>query len=216
MHGSTDTVSIVAQPYASVLQYLGRMEPTSWYPVVLSLHLIFMVTFFSGTFYLMRLFIFHRDALALWEPDRTILITQYKTMERPLLYVVAWPSILMMVGTGALMLWWEPGLLMQPWMQAKLGLVALLIAYHLTNQRLYSRLGRNEGSWPSYGLRLWVQGSVILLFALVFLSTMKNVQWYVGLLGLAVLVVLLLSAVKFFGGKKPISHTDAEAGGPRT
>lgn len=188
------------------------MIPT-WYPGLVALHLIFMVTFFSGTFYLVRLFVMHRQALALFEPDRGILHKQYGKMERTLLYIVAWPSLLLMIGFGVWMAWLDLALLKQPWMQAKLGLTALLFAYHLANQRIYGKLRRGEKVWPAYQLRIWVQASVLLLFALVFLSTFKQVQWYFGVAGLAVLAVLLWLAIKAFGGKEPATH-DAEPGKP--
>lgn len=185
----------------------------SWYPALVALHLIFMVTFFSGTFYLVRLFVMHRQALALWEPDRSILLKQYGKMEKTLLYIVAWPSLLLMAGFGVWMAWLEPAVLKAPWMQAKLGLVALLFAYHLADQRIYGKLRRGEKVWRIYVLRVWVQGSVLLLFAIVFLSTFKEVQWYWGLLGLLVLAMLLFTALRAFGGKGT-EGKDAEAGKP--
>ncbi|MCB0774579.1 MAG: hypothetical protein KDB93_14535, partial [Flavobacteriales bacterium] len=75
------------------------------------------------------------------------------------------------------------------------------------------KLRRGEKVWPAYQLRIWVQASVLLLFALVFLSTFKQVQWYFGVAGLAVLAVLLWLAIKAFGGKEPATH-DAEPGKP--
>lgn len=185
----------------------------SWYPALVALHLIFMVTFFAGTFCLSRLFVLHRQALALWEPDRGILTKQYGRMERTLLYIATWPSLLLMLGFGVWMAWLDLAVLKQPWMQAKLGLTALLIAYHLANQRIYGNLRRGEKVWPAYQLRIWVQVSVLLLFALVFLSTFKQVQWYLGVAGLAVLAILLWSAIKAFGSKDPATN-NAEPGKP--
>ncbi len=178
------------------------MLPT-WFPALVALHLIFMVTFFAGSFYLVRLFIFHRQALARWEPDRGILTKQFGLMERQLLYLVAWPSLLLMIGTGAWMVWLEPGTLKAPWMQAKLGATALLFAYHLVDQRIYGKLARGETVWAVLTLRLWTQCSVLLLVAIVFLSAFKDVQWYIGALGLLVLALLLFTAIKAFGGKNP-------------
>ncbi len=187
------------------------MLPT-WYPALVALHIIFMVTYFSGTFYLVRLFVLHRQALALWEPDRGILAKQYGKMERTLLYIVSWPSLLLLVGFGAWMVWLQPGLLAEPWMQAKLGLTALVAAYQVLDHRIYKKLARGERIWHTYALRAWVQGSVLLLFALVFVSSFRSVQWYWGLIGLGVLAALLLVLVRMFsggkdtGGAQPMEH----------
>ena len=114
------------------------------YPIIKALHIIFMVTFFAGTFYIVRLFIYHREALTKFEPDRTILVKQFALMEHRLWNYITWPSLVLMTAFGVWMLVLNPGLLQQPWMHAKLGLVALLIAYHMVNQRIFASLRRNE------------------------------------------------------------------------
>lgn len=182
-----------------------------WYPALVALHLVFMVTFFAGTFCLLRLFIYHRQALARWEPDRGILSKQFGRMERTVLYWVAWPSLFLMILFGAWMTWLQPGLLAAPWMQAKLGLTALVFAYHLVDQGIYGRLRRGEKVWGIYALRSWTQGSVLLLVTVIFLSTYKQVEWYVGILGLLVLALMLFTAVRGFGSKEP---KDVEEGKP--
>lgn len=190
------------------------MLPTG-YPALLAFHLLFMVTFFAGTFGLLRLLVLHRQALALWEPDRGILVRQYGKTERSLLYLVAWPSLLLLLGFGAWMAWLQPALLKAPWMQAKLGLTALLFAYHLADQRIYRRLQAGTLKWGVFTLRIWAQGSVLLLVTAVFLSVFKAVQWYIGVLGLLVLAALLWAALRGPGGGTP-SPTDAETGSPGT
>ena len=177
------------------------MHP-DWYPALLALHIIFMVTFFAGTFYLVRLFILHRQALTREEPVRAIFTKQYGVMEQQLLYLVAWPSLLLMVFFGIWMIWLDLSLVQESWMQAKVGVAALLIGYHMVNQRIYHKLKNGVLVWHTYALRIWVQGSVVLLVAAVFLSTFKKVQWYLGLLGLVVLAALLFAAIKAFSGKE--------------
>lgn len=174
------------------------MLPT-WYPALVALHLIFMVTFFASTFCLLRLFIVHRGALAAWEPERTILTKHSLSMGKTLLYIVAWPSLILMVVFGAWMIWLSPALLVQPWIQAKLGLTALLVAYHMVNQRTYAKFRTGEKVWSTNALRIWTQGSVFLLFVLVFLSAFRQVQWYIGVLGLLLLSLLLFATIRTLG-----------------
>ncbi|MEO7080177.1 MAG: CopD family protein, partial [Flavobacteriales bacterium] len=101
-------------------------------------------------------------------------------------------------------------LVQESWMQAKLGVTALLIGYHLVDQHIYRKLQNGVMVWHTFALRIWVQGSVLLLVAAVFLSTFKKVQWYLGLLGLVVLAVLLFVAIKAFSGKEE-KQEDVEA-----
>ncbi|MGB3524903.1 MAG: CopD family protein [Flavobacteriales bacterium] len=182
-----------------------------WYPALIALHVIFMVTFFAGTFYLTRVFIMHRQALSREEPVRAILTKQYGVMERQLLYLVAWPSLLLMIFLGFWMVWLDLSLVQEPWMHAKLGVTALLVGYHLVDQRIYRKFQNGMHVWNTPTLRIWVQGSVILLVAAVFLSTFKTVQWYLGILGLVVLAGLLFLAIKGFSKKDEVQE-DVEAG----
>ena len=85
------------------------------------------------------------------------------------------------------------------------------------DHRMYKKLLHGKPVWRVYLLRFWVQGSVLLMFTIVFLSTYKSVQWYFGALGLALLAVLLLVAINAFGRKEPQAntlHDHAEPGKP--
>ncbi|MCO5275782.1 MAG: CopD family protein [Flavobacteriales bacterium] len=174
-----------------------------WYPALLALHLVFMVTFFTGTFWLLRLFILHRQAQGKAEPARTILMAQYMASGRQLLYMVAWPSLLLMILFGGWMLWLQPSLLAESWMQVKLELTVLVFAYHLMDQQIYRKLRGNGRAWGLFALTLWAQLAVLLLVLVVFLSTFKAVQWYLALIGLLMLVVAGYAAAKARSSKVP-------------
>ena len=93
-------------------------------PIVKSLHIVFMVTWFAGLFYLPRLFVYHAQA-----EDR-ISIERFKVMERKLFWGIATPGGVLTIAFG-LWLWlgWFQGAGL--WLQAKLALVAALVAYHV-------------------------------------------------------------------------------------
>jgi protoporphyrinogen IX oxidase len=169
-----------------------------WYPSIKALHIIFMVTFFAGTFYIVRLFIYHKEALAKLEPERGILSKQLALMERKLWYIITWPSLVLMTLFGTWMLVMNPGLLQQPWMHAKLGLVALLIVYHFVNQRIYKQAQAHAIPWSSFKLRLWNEGATLVLFGVVFLVILKKLEWYYGLIGLVILGAVLGMAVAMY------------------
>ena len=94
------------------------------YAVVKTLHIVFMVTWFAGLFYLPRLFVYHAQAPA----DDRIGIERFKTMERKLFYGIMTPGAVLTVGFG-LWLWLGFGIT-GAWLHAKVTLVAILVAFH--------------------------------------------------------------------------------------
>ncbi len=174
----------------------------SWYPIIKALHIIFMVTFFAGTFYIVRLFIYHKEALSKFEPDRTILSRQLIVMERKLWYIITWPSLVLMAVFGIGLFWLNPALIKQPWMHAKLGFIALLFVYHFKNHGLYLKARNNEIRWSSFRLRLWNEGATIVLIAVVFLAVIKQLDWKYGAVGLLVMALVLGLAVVQYRRKR--------------
>ena len=174
----------------------------SWYPAIKALHIIFMVTFFAGTFYIVRLFIYHKEALTRFEPDRTVLSRQLIMMERKLWYIITWPSLVLMTVFGLWIFGLNPALIKQPWMHAKLGFVALLFAYHFKNHAILKKARNNEIRWSSFGLRLWNEGATIILMAVVFLAVLKQLDWKYGAIGLLVLGLVLGLAVAQYRKKR--------------
>jgi protoporphyrinogen IX oxidase len=93
--------------------------------VLKSLHIVFMVTWFAGLFYLPRLFVYHAQAA----PDDTIGIERFKIMERRLYSGIMTPAAVLTIAFG-LWLWLGYGI-SGGWLHAKLALVALLVAFHI-------------------------------------------------------------------------------------
>ena len=164
-----------------------------------ALHLIFIVTWFAGLFYIVRLFIYQTEALEKSEHERLILKPQLDLMARRLWYIITWPSAILTLIFGFWVLTYRWGYLQQEFMQAKLIFVFLLYVYHGYSQVLFSRLQRGEAHWTSTQLRLWNEVSTLLLFAIVFLIVLKNtISMLWGMLGLVGLFVVLLVAIKVY------------------
>ena len=136
------------------------------YALVKSLHIIFMVTWFAGLFYLPRLFVYHAQA-----EDR-VSLERFKVMERKLYWGIATPGGVLTIAFG-LWLWlaWFPDA--GAWMHAKLALVALLVGYHLWCGKLLRdfRDGRNRRSHVWY--RWFNEFPVLVLVAIVLLVVIK-------------------------------------------
>ena len=88
-----------------------------------ALHIIFIVTWFAGLFYIPRIFIYQTEALDKPEPERTILHEQLSKMARLLWFVITWPSAVITLIFASLLLYLQPVWLEVPSMQVKLGFV---------------------------------------------------------------------------------------------
>ena len=169
------------------------------YPYLKSLHLIFVITWFAGLFYIPRLFIYQIEVSEKPEPERGFLIAQLQLMTRRLWYIITWPSAILALVFGISLLILVPAWLQQPWMHVKLGFVILLILYHLKCQQLFRKLQKNEKTWTSTQMRLWNEGSTLILFAVVFLVILKSaVNWIYGVIGIFLLAIILMLGVKIY------------------
>jgi protoporphyrinogen IX oxidase len=143
------------------------------YPYLKSLHLVFVVSWFAGLLYIVRLFIYHVEAAARPEAERRVLEAQFALMERRLWYAIAWPALILSAAFGlslmVLIRAWE-----QPWFQLKLGLLALLLGYHLYCGKIRKDLLRGACRLTSKRLRVWNEVATLLLFAIVFTAVTKS------------------------------------------
>ena len=169
-----------------------------YYPYILSIHIIFVVCWMAGLFYMVRLFIYHTEAQAKPEPDRTILSKQFDIMESKLWWIIATPSMYLVLSAGIAMLYILPGYLQQPWLHVKLTFVLGLIIYHFICQSKMKQMRNGVYKWTSTQLRLWNELATLLLFAIVFLVVLKNaVNWIYGVVGIIALSCLLPKKTSF-------------------
>src|SRR5258708_18752883 len=117
------------------------------YQYILAIHIIFVVCWFAGLFYMVRLFIYHTEAQGKPEPDRKILSDQFEVMERKLWYIITVPSMWLVLAAGITMLIIVPGWLQQPWMLIKLGFVAALVVYHFICQHQMKQMAKGIYIW---------------------------------------------------------------------
>ncbi|MGB5555827.1 MAG: CopD family protein [Flavobacteriaceae bacterium] len=172
---------------------------TEFYNYIKALHLIFVVTWFAGLFYIPRLFIYHIEASQKVSPEKEILSAQLKLMTKRLWYIITWPSAVLCTLFAIWLLVLYPEFLKQPWMHVKLAFVALLIFYHLKNHIIFKQLQRDEVKYTSNYMRIWNEVATLVLFAIVFLVILKNaVNWIFGVVGILVLGVLLMLGIKLY------------------
>ena len=163
-----------------------------------ALHIIFVVTWFSGLFYIVRLFIYHTEAESKTEIEKGILQTQFKIMERRLWYGITWPSMIFVLISGFWLLYSYNYWLM-PWMHIKLASVFGLVLYHLQCGRIYNKLQQDKISISTFKLRLWNEVATLFLVTTVFVVVLKNsFNWIWGVAGLVVFAGLLMIAIKMY------------------
>lgn len=168
---------------------------------VLALHIIFVVTWFSGLFYIVRLFIYHREAQDKEETEKNILQQQFKVMEKRLWYGIAWPSmILTLLFGGWLISFNVSGYLSSPWFTLKLLFVAGLILYHVRCHVMYKHMQQDDVMrYSSFKLRIWNEVATLFLVSIVFIVVLKDTLSFVwGLIGIAILTATLYLAIRIY------------------
>jgi protoporphyrinogen IX oxidase len=143
----------------------------SWFK---AFHIIGVVVWFAGLFYLVRLFIYHIEAEQETEPAQSILKKQYQIMEKRLYNIITTPGMLVTVACAIGLLVTQPEWLHQTWLHFKLGFVVLLLGYHHYCKRLMRQLEAGTCKWTSKQMRALNEAPTLLLVAIVLLAVFKD------------------------------------------
>ncbi len=173
-----------------------------YYNYLKSLHLIFVITWFAGLFYIVRLFVYQIEAEQKPSPEKEILQKQYNLMSYRLWYIITWPSAVLASIFAFWMLFFTDlgaAWLKMPWMHVKLGFVFVLYLYHGKCHQIFKQLQNNEIKYTTNFMRLWNEGATIILFSVVFLVVLKNAfNWIYGVIGIISFSVLIMLGFKFY------------------
>jgi len=165
-----------------------------------ALHIIFIVTWFAGMFYIVRLFIYHTEAQEKTEPEKQILSQQFNIMIRRLWMGITWPSAVLTLIFGPLTMYRAGYFNYVPtWLWIKLIFVLLLYVYHFTLHTLFRQQMKGIFRYSSQQLRVWNEAATVLLVAIVMLVVVKtglSVAW--GLGGLVAFVIVLMGAIRVY------------------
>lgn len=162
-----------------------------------ALHIIFVVTWFAGLFYMPRLLIYFTEAATRPDMERQVLQQQLGLMQRRLWYGITWPSAIITLVMG-LSTWYQYGATPN-WLIYKLILVAGLYVYHVLCHVLFRQQQRGELRYTSTQLRVWNEVATLFLFSIVFLVVLKDalsLLW--GLLGLLLFMGLLMAGIAIY------------------
>lgn len=166
---------------------------------VKALHIIFVITWFAGLFYIVRLFVYQAEASEKSEIERKVLLPQYRLMAKRLWYGITWPSMILTITFGTWMFIVRPELLQLDYMQIKLGFVGGLIIYHYLCHIFFKRLQNGGDTRSGSFYRIWNEVATLFLVAIIFLITMKSaINWIYGTLGFIAFGLALMIAIKIY------------------
>lgn len=171
------------------------------YNYIKALHVIFIVTWFAGMFYIVRLYVYNTEAQDKPEPEKSILTAQFSLMIKRLWLGITWPSaILTLIFGGAT---WMLLSSFPLWLMIKIGFVVGLYGYHFKLHRMYREQMRGVFRYSSQSLRVWNEVATVFLVAIVMLAIVKNsMSWAWGLGGLVIFVVVLMTAIRLYKRKR--------------
>lgn len=136
--------------------------------IIKALHIVSMVAWFAGLFYLPRLFVYHADA------HDKISIERFKIMERRLYYGITWPAAIFTTLFGiALLSYNMPYYLKAGWLHAKIAAVILLWSYHLTCGHFVIQFASEKNTRKAGFYRLFNEIPTVLLISIVFFVELK-------------------------------------------
>jgi hypothetical protein len=176
------------------------------YSIVKALHIIFVVSYFAGIFYIVRLFIYHTEALQESEPKRSILHQQFSYMEERLWNIITVPAFIIMTISGILMIYMGDWALLEiGWFHIKLFFILVLFYYHFWCWKMISNLKKAYATSSSIKLRMMNEIATIILFGVVFAVILKQAfikHWYWSLIFFILMGTLIMLIVKFVNRNK--------------
>jgi protoporphyrinogen IX oxidase len=164
-----------------------------------AIHIVFVVTWFAGLFYMPRLLIHIIEANQKDEPERSILLKQLKKMASPLWFGITWPSAIITLIMGTSLILNQPSWLQYGFMHIKLVLVFFLYAYHFSIHYLFKQLRNDVVKFSSTQIRFWNEIATLFLISIVFVIVLKNafsIIW--GLAGLILVTLSITLGIRLY------------------
>jgi protoporphyrinogen IX oxidase len=177
-------------------------------------HLIGIVVWFAGLFYLVRLFVYHAEASLEPEPAQSILKKQYEIMEKRLYSIITNPGMIVTVVCAIGLIATEPEILKSTWLHIKLALVLLLIGYHHYCKKIMKQLAKGECKWTGQQFRALNEVPTVMLVLIVLLAVFKNnlpldiTTWVIVALVLAMVASIQLYAKKRRQDKEKLAQVE--------
>ncbi|MGA9213011.1 CopD family protein [Kaistella sp.] len=177
------------------------------YTIIKAVHIIFMVSYFAGVFYLARIFVYYKDTDEYEENKKQVLREQYVFMARRLWNIITVPAGIIMLVTGLIMISLNFGLMKTPWFHLKLTFLVGLAFYHYWCWKKVLQIKNLHGNiLPIANIKLRQANEIatFILFLVVFTVILKSMvieYWWQLIVGFIVLVTLIMATVKLVNKK---------------
>ena len=169
------------------------------YSILKSLHIIFVVSWFAGLFYLPRLLVYHAEAQSKKPNEKAILSAQFSKMEKLLFNAIMIPAMFLTWITGLILIylaWWD-SFASHTWLHLKLSFVVGITIYHFVCRHFIRQFQQGNFIISGPQLRMFNEIATILLVAVVFLVVAKNtLDMIYGLVGFVIFAIVIMAAVK--------------------
>ena len=178
------------------------------YTIIKAIHIIFMVSYFAGIFYLVRLFVYYKDTDSFEDQKKQILREQYIFMARRLWNIITVPAGIIMLASGLTMIILNFGLMKTPWFHLKLTFLIGLACYHFWCWKKVLQMKTLAGkTLPIANIKLRQANEIatFILFLVVFTVILKPMvieYWWQLIVGFFVLVFAIMMTVKLVNKKK--------------
>ena len=168
-----------------------------------ALHIIFIVTWFSGLFYIVRLFIYNAEANEKAEPEKSILLNQFGVMIKRLWFGITWPSAILTLIFGLLTWFLFYNWFLPAWLMVKFCFVICLYLYHFSLHAIYKQQSKGIFKYSSQQLRVWNEVATIFLVAAIMLVIVKqdlldNMNWLKTIGYFILFIITLMSSIRIY------------------
>lgn len=170
-----------------------------------SLHVVGFVGWFGGLFYLVRIFVYHREAFDKPIHEQEVLIPQYKIMEDRVYRIICNPGMMITWTFGLIMLYihgWD-WFKVNYWMHAKLVLLFGLTYYQISCKSIIKKLANKTAGMDSFQYRLFNEVPTLFLLSIVLLAVYRNLlDFGIAFVGVLLFGVILYGFAKFYKNKR--------------
>lgn len=167
------------------------------YQIAKSLHFVGLVSWMAGLFYLVRIMVYHAEALKMPSEKRQVLSQQYQLMEWRAYKIITAPALVITWSFGTMMLFLQPQWFAQPWMHGKLFFLVLLTGYTHYCKGHIRLLEKGSGAPNHLFYRGLNEVPTILMIAIIFLAVLKNnINWWFLAGGVSAFAALIFYAVR--------------------
>ena len=173
----------------------------NWIGYTKALHLIFMVSWFAGLFYMVRLFVYYAESDDNHGELSSAFKKQYLLMQKRLWYIISWPSMLFTILFGLITLFSNQYeyLLGESYMHVKLGFVGLLVTYHFLCHIIHTNQLKGFSKYSGMQMRIWNEVATLFLVIITFVIVLRDqIDGLYGTLGFILFAVVLYIGIKVY------------------